>query len=506
MGLKLSLLLQAIDKASRPTRKAAGSYTFMEKAIAKAAGTSVKLARSQEHLERRLRRNKRLAKGRMFQAIEQSASRASQKIRKFTRDLKVSERGMKLAKRAAGGLFSKLTSMAKYGLFAAGAGATWSLFNMFKNASDMEQFKIMLEGTEGSAFKAGKAMKWVRKFAETTPYELDQVMSAFVQLRAYGIDPTDGSLRSLGDGAAGMRKDLMQAVEALADAQTGEFERLKEFAIKSKSEGNSVTFSYIKNGKILTRTVKKDANEIREALTGIFDDRFGGGMKRQSKTFKGLTNNLKDQWLKFQLMVADAGIFDRVKNGAGDLLAKVEKLASNGSLERWAKNISEWLEKAWDNGVKFVEDTDWGSVASGLETIASVLLKIIGLIGKATSAWQNMFRERDQRLLENLEGGWLVSNEKKNRARAAFNKKYGPRKSNSKGIFGTTRPGKFKYAPSGKTRPLTSRQPANVNVSGKTEIDIRVKGDASAKVKRTASKGSDVPMVVTLGKSNSVPA
>ncbi|VWX62602.1 tape measure protein [Sphingorhabdus sp. 109] len=506
MALKLSLILQAIDKMSGPTRKAAGGYSFMDKAIAKASGTSAKLARSQEHLERRLRRNKRLAKGRFYQAFTQSTASAARRVRSFTRDLKLNERAMKLAKRAAGGFASKLGSSLKYGALAAGAAGGYAIFDMFRVASDFEQFQIMLEGTEGSAKKAKKAMGWVQDFASSTPYELNDVMAAYVQLRAYGIDPTTGALRSLGDAASGMNKDLMQAVEAMADAQTGEFERLKEFAIKSKSEGDKVTFSYIKNGRTLTKTVKKDAAEIQAALTGIFDERFGGGMERQSKTLKGLLSNLKDQWAKFQLQVADAGIFDKVKDGAQRLLDKVGEMASDGRLERWAEKISKALEKAWDMGVKFVERTDWEAVARGLGTTVDVLMKIIGLIGKAQSAYERFSKWKAGNQLETVENS-RADFATKNRVRKVYNQQFGTRPVKRSNPFGGTRPGSVRYAPSGKTRPLSSSAPGNnVRVSGKTEVEISVNGPAKARVKKTSSQGSDVAMSVTLGKSNALAA
>lgn len=184
MALKLSLILKAIDKMSGPTRKAAGNYSFMEKAIAKASGTSLKLSRSQEHLERRLRRNKQLAKGYFFKAIGQSADRVGAKIRKFTRDLKLNERAMKMAGKAGSWAGGKLKSMIKYGALAGAAAGGYAIFDMFRVASDFEQFQIMLEGTEGSAKKAKKAMGWVQDFASSTPYELNDVMAAYVQLRA----------------------------------------------------------------------------------------------------------------------------------------------------------------------------------------------------------------------------------------------------------------------------------------------------------------------------------
>ncbi|MDG4813775.1 hypothetical protein P8629_12270, partial [Hydrogenovibrio sp. 3SP14C1] len=85
-----------------------------------------------------------------------------------------------------------------------------------------------LETIEGSQEKAKASLDWIAGFAKKTPYDLAQVTESFVKLKAYGIDPiADDALRILGDTGSAMGKSLDQAVEAFADAATGEFERLK---------------------------------------------------------------------------------------------------------------------------------------------------------------------------------------------------------------------------------------------------------------------------------------
>ncbi|MGZ8370087.1 MAG: hypothetical protein ACXWVH_03420, partial [Caulobacteraceae bacterium] len=139
-------------------------------------------------------------------------------------------------------------------------------------------------------------------------------MEAFVRMKAYGIDPTDGALQTLGDTASGMGKDVMAAVESLADAVTGEFERLKEFGIKSSQKGGFVTFTYqnIKSGKEMSVKVKKNAAEIRAALLGIWKGNYGGGMDAMSRTMTGRLSNISDAWGRFQRKIGDAGFFAHV--------------------------------------------------------------------------------------------------------------------------------------------------------------------------------------------------
>lgn len=93
-------------------------------------------------------------------------------------------------------------------------------------------------------------MAWIGDFAATTPYDLAQVTESFIQLKAYGLDPVqNGLLRTLGDTSAAMGKPIEQAVEAIADAVTGENERLKEFGIKARVEGDEIVYAYTKTAR-----------------------------------------------------------------------------------------------------------------------------------------------------------------------------------------------------------------------------------------------------------------
>lgn len=207
-------------------------------------------------------------------------------------------------------------------------------------ASQFEQFNIILETIEGSSAKAAQSLQWVSNFASTTPYELEGVMDAFVKLRAYGLDPTNGTLRTLGDTAAAMGKPLMQAVEALADAITGENERLKEFGIKARIIGQKVVYEYTDNGK----TIRKAADlsnraMILSTLLAIWNSKYSGAMDKQSRGWRGMISNISDQWTRFSLMVMEAGVFDFLKDRLSGLLNRINALAENGQLAKIAKEV-----------------------------------------------------------------------------------------------------------------------------------------------------------------------
>jgi hypothetical protein len=255
------------------------------------------------------------------------------------------------------------------GIGLAGAAIATGLGFLGKSVIDtsaqFEKFAVTLEVVEGSAEKAKKALEWVEDFATRTPYEVAEVTAAFVKLRSYGFDATNGTLKVLGDTAAAMGKTLNQTVEAFADATTGEFERLKELGIRSKTTGDQVTFTWVENGKEISKTVKKNATEIGDFLTTTLGKKFGGAMDKLSKTWSGMWSNMMDAWSKFMRKIGEAGFFDSMKKRLDALLKAFDRMEKDGTLKRVAKfmsDIFEWIaDKVGFVFERIVHHIDWMS-------------------------------------------------------------------------------------------------------------------------------------------------
>jgi hypothetical protein len=123
-----------------------------------------------------------------------------------------------------------------------------------------------------------------------------------------------------------MGKGLNDMVEAVADAATGEFERLKEFGIRASSEGDNVKFTF----KGVTTTVGKNSKEIEGYLIKLGETNFSGGMKKQSETLAGKFSTLKDTFsLTMAAFADDSGLSEWAKKGidaASKLMGGVKPL------------------------------------------------------------------------------------------------------------------------------------------------------------------------------------
>jgi len=181
-------------------------------------------------------------------------------------------------------------------------------------AAQFEQFDATLQTIEGSSQKAQESMMWIQDFASVTPFNIDKVTSSFISLRSYGLDPTDGLLRTLGDTSAAMGKDIQQGVEAMADAVVGENERLKEYGIRASKIGNQIKYSWTNSsGEMRQAIIQNNSAIIESTLSAIFNSKYAGAMEKQSKTWNGLISNMQDNWTIFQKNLMDSGVFDYLK-------------------------------------------------------------------------------------------------------------------------------------------------------------------------------------------------
>lgn len=179
----------------------------------------------------------------------------------------------------------------KRGMISAAVGIGALSGYAVKGAADMEKYRMALETALKKPERADEYMKWVNKFADTTPYTNQEVMEATVKLSAYGIDPKK-VMTQLGDLASGMGKPLDQAVEAFADALTGGLERFKEFGITIK-----MIEEFGKKELKLTNFINKkgqitDFNKFITTLLKLMESRTKGSMKKQADTFYGMWSTI----------------------------------------------------------------------------------------------------------------------------------------------------------------------------------------------------------------------
>lgn len=178
-------------------------------------------------------------------------------------------------------------------------------------ASNFEDASATLTTLYGDVGIAKEKFQDLSTFAAQTPFEFPELLDATVKLKAYGIEASS-YLGVLGDTSSAMGKQLNDSVEALADAQTGEFERLKEFGVKaveitkknaeqlgaSAEQVGMTALTYTdKYGKAQIKVIDRNNREaITAALVGVdgIFQKYTGAMETRSKTMSGMLSTLKD--------------------------------------------------------------------------------------------------------------------------------------------------------------------------------------------------------------------
>lgn len=214
-----------------------------------------------------------------------------------------------------------------------------------KVAASFEKLSTVMKTLEGSSAKAQQSMAWVEEFAKKTPYELTQVTEAFVKLRSYGLNPTTGLLKTLGDASSAMGKNLEDAVEAMADAVTGENERLKSFGIRASIIGDNIKYKWTSSsGEMKETLIKNNSAIIESTLSAIFNEKYEDAMKEQAKTWDGMMSNMADSYTTFQKNIMEqSGLFDYYKAlamGIDEQLNEAYKSATAGAAEFGKATIS----------------------------------------------------------------------------------------------------------------------------------------------------------------------
>ena len=188
--------------------------------------------------------------------------------------------------------------------------AALSLSKLVGVTREFDVLNAQLITATGSAMDAGSAFHALQQIASTTPYDLQQVTESFTKLVNLGLTPSQRALVSYGNTASAMGKDLNQLIEAVADAATGEFERLKEFGIKASKEGDNVSLTF----RGVTTSIKNSSEEIEGYLMALGENEFAGAMATRMDSLDGDLSNLGDTIDGLFLTVSKAGIGELIRD------------------------------------------------------------------------------------------------------------------------------------------------------------------------------------------------
>ncbi|EIY0651576.1 hypothetical protein MMC74_004327 [Salmonella enterica] len=286
--------------------------------------------------------------------------------------VKVTEQGAKATSDRLDNLSksAKVAGAAVTGLAAVVAATAYKAAQeLVESQRQLDKMSASLKTLTGSTQGAKQALSILQDFARDTPYGLEQAVEGFRKLVALGLTPSEEALRSYGNTASAMGKDLNQMIEAVADASTFEFERLKEFGIKAKQNQSDIEFTF----QGTTTVVKKNAADIERYLLNIGNVNFAGAMADQANTLNGAIASAEDSWSQLKMTLAtslDVGSLAEPLRYIDDLIQEINARVASGE---FVAEMRMWGDMASDVGgaIEASFDAAFGMVADALNALNS---------------------------------------------------------------------------------------------------------------------------------------
>lgn len=272
---------------------------------------------------------------------------------------------------------------------------------VFDVTAEFQKLSAVLTNTLGSRSLAQQALNDIKLFASQTPFSVQELTASFVKLANQGFKPTLVQLRALGDIASSQGKSFDQLTEALIDAQTGEFERLKEFGIRAAKEGSNVTFTF----KGVQTQVEFTNEAIRKYILSLGEaEGVSGSMAAISQTLGGQVSNLGDS-------------FDSLFNALGQSSTGILSFVLNqlSTAVQWAGQIIDDANKLADPFADRRADAIKKEFDAFKELTKPEQAQAINNMAKEVQEWRNRLDQLTQAFAVNEEAG-LTANEKLEKA------------------------------------------------------------------------------------------
>lgn len=242
--------------------------------------------------------------------------------------------------RSTGGLRNALAGVAAFFGF---REATQGVVNLLKVAAAAEDARRSLGNLYGSQAEGNRAFSELEQIAKRNGLAFTDTVDAARKLKAFGLDPLNGSLQALIDQNAavgGSQQDLEGKVLALGQAWA-----------KQKLQGEEI-LQLVERGvpvwELLQRATGKNVTELqklseqgklgRDVIAALYTEigkANAGAAEAGLSSLSGLLAQARARWVEFQQAVGNAGLTEYFKRQIGELLG------STTDLNALAKRVSD---------------------------------------------------------------------------------------------------------------------------------------------------------------------
>ena len=288
----------------------------------------------------------------------------------------------------------------KFTITAVIAGLGVGLTKSIQSGSLLEQQEIAMEhfitvNTKGTGIdpvkEREKFIADLRKNAMITPFTTAEVISAGA--RAINIAQGDTrqamELVELAEDMAALNpeKSLMDAMEALADARMGEFERMKEFGFKISAEEFK---GYVGKGSSDALTDEEVAEAYSQLVEQKLRPYFAGGAEKLSQSGAGMFNVITGA-IGSEMQDIGRGMIEALKSPLKDLMAMTDGLAGKG--KKLGETIGAWITKGYQRVKDMLPTIDKmrEGFKQALNIVKTVGTPVIGIINNLKEALKSVW-------------------------------------------------------------------------------------------------------------------
>lgn len=164
-----------------------------------------------------------------FKSLGSDGERAFRHITQVITPANDNLKAMNETAKSFNGILKQTASLV--GAYAGFHGFTSAFKGIFNINNEFESLSGSLKTVTCSAEGAREAFAVIEKFALDTPYQLEEIVEAFIRLKALGLEPSMEALTSYGNTASAFGKNIMDFTEALSNAVMFNFRSLARLVL-----------------------------------------------------------------------------------------------------------------------------------------------------------------------------------------------------------------------------------------------------------------------------------
>ncbi|EFH2683723.1 tape measure protein [Escherichia coli] len=278
-------------------------------------------------------------------------------------------------------------------------------------AAEMERMRVMLRGLNKEKPNPGQAaaddMKYIVDMAKSAPFAMEALTDSFVKFRSAGLDPTDGSLKTLVDSVArfGGDSELLKrasiAIQQMSGKGVVSMEELRQqlgeaipTAMNAMAKAAGLTMGE------LTKAVASGTVEAKNALALMFKElkmQNEGAASEMMNTFTGTLAQMQTAFTLFADKVGQAGYLSSLKEGMKELTSLMNSTDGMSFAHSLGSGLTTAVDGLRDLAMWLIKNQElviaFGKVVAAMVAFKLLKAGISGVIGTAsqmTSAFANM--------------------------------------------------------------------------------------------------------------------